>query len=387
MDRQIGLLRQFYSGLIGMNPDSISLTSWEGALRMRMEDLNIRSPETYWLMIQRSKQEQGEFLEHLVVPETWLFRHKESYAYLKSLVHNEWIKKDRRAEPLRILSIPSSTGEEPYSIAITLLEAGVPPGWFTIEAVDISNKFIKEAATGVIAERSFRGCDDRYKTTYFTSVKGNAYQVQHFVRKQVRFMQGNLVTSNFLIERRPYDIIFCRNLFIYLTPSAQEKARVNLERVLTDQGLLFVSPVESQIIRSWGFVPEGPADACAFLKQPKTAEVVASPVNKNVPQVANLSALLEEVRHHADEGNFESAATLCEKYLQIENTNSEAQFLMGIIEQARGNEYNAEKSFSRAIYLNPKHIEALVCLSLLLEKKGDYKQAELLRERVKREKV
>lgn len=387
MDKHIALLKHFFAGLIGMNPESISMGTWYSALQARKEHLKITQVEAYWEKIQHSKPEQAEFLEYLVVPETWLFRHKESYQFLKFLVHEEWMKQDRRTEPLRILSIPCSTGEEPYSLAITLLEAGVPPGWFSVEAVDISQKFITEAAQGVMSERSFRGCDDHYKKTYFTSMGKGRYEVQHFVRRQVRFMQGNIVSGNFLIERRPYDIIFCRNLFIYLTHSAQEKARVNLDRLLTDEGLLFVSPIETQIVRGWGYVSDGNLEACAFLKHKKVSKSVIAPTVEIKGVQENLPALLEQIRREADAGHFEVAANLCEKYLKAENTNSDAQFMMGIIEQARGNEYNAEKAFTRAIYLNPKHIDALVCLSLLLEKKGDAKQAQLLRERVQREKV
>lgn len=385
MHKYIPLLKSFYSGLIGMDAESISQKTWESALLDRMHETSVPDPATYWEKLQKSKQEQAEYLEYLVVPETWLFRHKESFDYLKKLVHERWISQNRRSEPLRLLSVPCSTGEEPYSLAITLLEAGVPPGWFSIDAVDISQKFITEAAQGIIAARSFRNCSEHYKRTYFTPHPDGRFQVQHFVRRQVRFMQGNIVSGSFLIERCAYDIIFCRNLFIYLTAVAQAKVQQNLERILADEGILFVSPVESQIVRNWGYHAEGPVEACAYLKNKKpVVKPLAPHITVNHVQ-ENLYELLNSVKQEADAGNFDVAAELCDRYLKLESTNSEAQFYMGLIEQARGNEFNAEKAFSKAIYLNPLHTDALLCLSLLLEKKGDQEQAKLLRSRAAKE--
>lgn len=382
MDNFMTQVKQFYEGLIGMNPDSISGYTWESSIKRRMAELSLKTPAEYWSLLQRSREEQSLFQEYLVVPETWFFRHRESYDYLKQLVHQEWVKQDRRKEPLRLLSIPCSTGEEPYSLSIALLEAGVPPGWFSIEAVDISQHCVTAAAQAIYSKNAFRSGSESCQRTYFTQTADGRFQVQPYIRQQVRVMQGNIVSGSFLIERRPYDIIFCRNLFIYLTPLAQEKARTNIDRLLTDDGLLFVSPVEAHVVRGWGYVNHGPFGACAFSKH-SIKSAAPTIVNEVAPVKIddNLNIKLGEVRGFADEGRFDQAAHLCSQCLMEGNTNAEAYFLMGIIEQARGNEYNAENALRRAIYLDPNHVEALVCLALHAERKGEMEEAQLLRQR------
>src|SRR5262249_46449070 len=124
-----------------------------------LADRKYNDAEELLLDLKASRKAFDLFLEQVLVPETWFFRYPDAYQYLK-----RWARQQiATRKHLRILSVPCSTGEEPYSIAIALFDAGLTPQQFTIDAADISSNALKKAQAGIYTNNSFRGTDLLYR--------------------------------------------------------------------------------------------------------------------------------------------------------------------------------------------------------------------------------
>lgn len=226
---------------IGLKKGSISSRQIAKALEIRRLACDVPSLSDYLPLLTSSSQEWEQLLDLIVVCETWFFRHREAFKFLGDYVKNEWLKK-QSSSILKVLSLPCATGEEPYSIAMTLLEVGLKPEQFQIEAIDISPQALLKAKIAVYKEQSFREDYSLQKSRYFSPIS-QGYQLYPFVRATVQFKLGNLLEL-YLPTYKPYHIIFCRHLLIYLDLSARSRAIDVLERLLAPDGLLFVGSPE-----------------------------------------------------------------------------------------------------------------------------------------------
>lgn len=369
---------------IGISASSMSYESWIKLIHKRMKLYQMTDPELYFQTLKESAQEFQEFVEMIVVPETWFFREQAAYDFLIYYATHIWQGK-KNGSQLKILSVPCSTGEEPYSIVMTLKDSGLLSTQFSIDAIDISGKAITTAQKAVYGKNSFRCKDLTFRDYYFNKVQ-NQYHLKQSVKNQVNFRHENIFDPQILIKQ--YDIIFCRNLFIYLNKIAQQKLLKIIDLLLLPKGILFISPVETECIKNLKYTPDPMISSCAFHKSLKKtpAALPANPKKLPVPKVhpSLHKTLLEEARHLADRGDFEEAIPLCHKYLKKNNTDPQGFFLLGVIEHALGAELEAENFFLKTVYLEPTHYEALVYLTLLAEKKGDSQQAQLFQTRAKK---
>jgi chemotaxis protein methyltransferase WspC len=396
------LLRQ----KIGLDASSIGSSTIARAIRRRMADCGLADMATYLHRLQTSTQEWEELIETVIVPETWFFRDREPFAFLAGYVMSErWPKHSGRV--LRVLSVPCSTGEEPYSIAIALIEAGLASKNFRIDAVDISKQSLLKAKRAVYGNNSFRGTDLALRERYFEQTEAG-FALRELVSSTVNFIHGNLLDGGFLVDKDPYDVIFCRNLLIYFDRSGREQAIQMLDRLLAQKGLLFVGHAEAGQILASRFVPVRHPLAFAYRKveqqgsraagervriftpshpsplAPSTSRPFTSYPTPQRPHSPTQSSLLETARVLADRGQLDEAATLCETYLSQNRVSAEAYVLLGQVRQAMGNNAQAEQCFHKAIYLEPKHYEALIHLAFLKEHLGDIANAAVIRQRIQR---
>lgn len=384
---------------IGLDASSIGSRTIARAVEQRRLACGLCDPTSYLYRLQTSAQELEELIETVVVPETWFFRDKEPFVYLSQYVTTEWLRAN--SSILRVLSVPCSTGEEPYSIAMTLLDSGLAPTQFGIDAVDISKRALLKAKRAIYSRRSFRGGDVQAKQRYFQEV-ADGYEVRPFVRDTVKFIHGNLLKPGFLFEGK-YHIIFCRNLLIYLDYAARSQALQALDGANAPSGLFFVGAAETAQITAKHYTSIRHPFAFAYRKEnrakvpnvkPLTIAPAAivkapdnkSPLNPQPPQLIRSSASseLEIAKNLAERGQLEEAAGLCESYLSANRTDAQAYILLGEVYQALARLDLAEQSFHKAIYLNPHAIDALIDLALLKEQRGERAGAEILRQRVQR---
>ena len=250
---------------LGLKVTSLGKATLDRSVRKRMQSLSITDKDAYVNKLKSSVLELKELIEEIVIPETWFFRDRESFTAMNQYLVRRWAP-NKRNSFLKILSIPCSTGEEPYSVAMSLLSSGWPAKQFSIHAVDISSRFIARAKEGIYAEHSFRGSDLDYKSHYFQKNPNN-YILNKNVRDKVHFHIGNVLHRAFLEGLGVFDIIFFRNILIYLDTVPRLQAITNLNKILTDEGILFVGHAETNLLSDSNFTPAPFKRAFAFYKK------------------------------------------------------------------------------------------------------------------------
>lgn len=182
----------------------------------------IGSFNTLLALIKKEKQTKQELIDHLTTNETFFYREFKQIEELSVLVK----KSTRHVE---ILCAPSATGEEPYSIAIALLEAGVLHGSFNIVGIDINSDAIKKAEEAVYREKSVRNLTPEIISKYFT-YNGEKYILNNSVKSLVRFKLTNLFDPSFKNIGK-FDFVFSRNMLIYFDKETRLKAKTILENM------------------------------------------------------------------------------------------------------------------------------------------------------------
>lgn len=212
---------------------------------------------------QRARSSLGdlkkEVINAITTRETLFFRDKSPFEALMHKAIPELVDEkskhayDRR---IRIWSAACSTGQEPYSIAMTLMET-LPDyrNWnISILATDISDDAIERASRGFYPPlETSRGLEPRYLGKYFTPQDGG-HRIKDEVRALVSFEKVNLLQSFVHLGR--FDIIFCRNAIIYFNPEDRKRTYLNLANQLTDNGYFFVGSSESLMDLGPRFQPQ-----------------------------------------------------------------------------------------------------------------------------------
>ncbi|MBD2081752.1 protein-glutamate O-methyltransferase CheR [Leptolyngbya sp. FACHB-17] len=370
---------------IGLDANSIGSNSIAYAIEQRRLCCGLPTLKDYYNRLKGSAEELDALIETVVVPETWFFRDREPFVCLKHWIKTEW----NPNSTLRVLSAPCSTGEEPYSLAITLLEAGLSSAQFRIDAIDISQVALEKAKRATYTKRAFRG-ETSINPAYFQTVE-DRYQVRSHIRETVQFMRKNLLEPNSLLGHQ-YQVIFCRNLLIYLDQPARSQVINTLDQALSVSGLLFVGSAETLQISSQQYQPVAHPVAFAYqkIKPPPAAPqkasikapIAALPKPKPTPAVS--LSKLEQAKQLVDRGQLTEAAQLCKAHLALDRTNANAYLLLGKIYQELNQIQPAEQAFQKAIYLNPNFYDALIELAVLKEQQGDLSTATRLKARVQR---
>lgn len=389
--------------LTGLDTSATGTNALAPALQRRMKALSLTEPLEYYHRLLLSKTELGALIEEIVVPETWFFRDRAAFECLAQHVRATWLPQNPDRS-LRLLSVPCATGEEPFSIAMTLLDTGLPPRRFRIHAVDISRLSIGRARPGLFGKNSFRSHPLDFRDRYFRQ-EAEGYRLCEQVIRQVTFSQGNLLDPGFTAHREPYDIIFCRNLLIYLEAGAQRRALATLRRLLRPEGLLFAAYAEHGPMLAGGFKPLPFARAAAFSRSganpapprpPAPAQArpqrTSAPVPGSGPGPAaplppvpvQEPPALTDIRRLADQGRTAEAMQHCTHYLQRHPADAEAHYLLGLLCDGRNQPEQAERHLRRAVYLQPDHHEALLHLALLARRQGDTEAAERFLKRARR---
>jgi len=244
---------------IGLSAEAIGSETISKAIYRRMNACGLYDAKEYINHLLSSQKELENLIEMSVIPETWFFRNKESFAFLARYVRNQWLTENRDNE-LRILSIPCSTGEEPYSIAMTLMDTGlmneIGRNRLYIEARDISSNSLRKARLGIYGKESFRGKNLSFRDRHFDLIRDSGgdnqnykWQIKTSIRNMIRFKRENLVDDILLSPKeKPYHIIFCRNLLIYLSEPGKRRAVKKIESLLSKNGVLFVGHVERSFV-------------------------------------------------------------------------------------------------------------------------------------------
>ncbi|KAI2685131.1 protein-glutamate O-methyltransferase CheR, partial [Pseudomonas sp. TNT3] len=255
----------FLKERIGLDVTSVGPAIIERAVRQRSTANSDLTADAYWHRLQGSRDEQQALIEAVIVPETWFFRYPESFATLAKLAIKR-LGDINNMRALRILSLPCSTGEEPYSIAMSLLDAGFKPHQFKVEGMDVSPLSVEKARRALYGKNSFRGQDIEFRDRFFTP-DNEGFRLSERVLEQVRLQVGNLLDPVLLANEPPYDFVFCRNLLIYFDLPTQQQVFEVLKRLTHVDGVLFIGPAEGSLLGRFGMRSIGIPQSFAFSRQ------------------------------------------------------------------------------------------------------------------------
>jgi len=415
MSQELHILAGILKQHLGLDMQTVGQATIEKIFNQRMRRCNIKSRSVYLQHLEQTPGELKELLETAVIPETWFFRDTRPFPVL--LQHLKQQQKEKPGETFRIFCVPSSTGEEPYSIAMYFSAHHVHAGDYEIMAADISRRAIDIAQQGVYNEHSFRGTEvEDYRASYFTETDGG-WALDASILQQVSFTNLNILGKDVLPYNNYFDCILCRNLLIYFDQSGRYQALSNLHRVLKDDGLLFLGYSEFGILPQDLFQTTAADNAYALIKasQQKPApkhqtrsahntrpRTTSGPVKKpdfktiiddSLQQQKKIETgqasttdneRLASAKALSDAGNYQEAETLCLESLKVDGPSDTAYYLLGLIHQSAQHTQLAEEFYRKVLFLNPEHYETLIQLAWLRDNAGDQKAAQLLRNRASR---
>lgn len=190
-----------------------------------------------------------EFINYLTINVSEFYRNPEQWGVLKSEIFPDIIK--RKGNGLRIWSAACSTGDEPYSLVMTLADM-MPMESINIYATDIDDTILQKARTGLYNAKSLEGLPKEYLDKYFTKVGDTNYTISEKVKSRVEFKKHNLLKDQY---PKNFDLIVCRNVLIYFTEEAKNEIYKQFNHSLNEEGILFIGSTE-QIIqcKEFGFV-------------------------------------------------------------------------------------------------------------------------------------
>lgn len=411
-----------HSGLHFEERNKAALT--RGLLK-RMSALRLTSYEEYLQYLKQHGEDRHELqklLQFLTVGETYFYRYPAHFDVLREHFANQAAS----AGPIRIWSAGCSTGEEPYSIAMTLMEA--LPDWrerdIRIIATDINNRSLKRAREGVYSPWSMRITRPDQSKRYFRRV-GESFLIRDEVKQLVQFFHLNLSApcrEPVYDQLHGLDAIFCRNVLIYFTPETAESMLQRFAQALNPSGLLFLGHSETLLQRglelelrrqdrSFYYVKRsGAGDALPLLSNrfpalPRSGEPTEEPTEELTPEQMRLAAAwlnaqtpwqgepspaepqdasaqgspplpparpcerenLQAARDLFDREEFDPALALLEQLLEQSPDHPGALVLKGFILAGKGALTQALETCERVIALNDLLPEAYFLKGVLLD--------------------
>jgi chemotaxis protein methyltransferase CheR len=240
--------REFFYRRTGISFETSKRYFVDKRLVERIEATGTGTFRSYFTLLRF--QASGEELQHLTnimtVNETYFLREEYQFKCLVDSILPEIVQKRIGAAPIRIWCIPSSSGEEPYSVAMYLLEnwPGIKQWDVEIISSDIDTSILRRARAGRYSARSIQHVPEPWLNKYFKSV-GDEYQLCEELREAVQFTRVNLSESAETLNYRSFDVIFCRNLLIYFDDASRKTASETFYEALNPGGYLCLGHSES----------------------------------------------------------------------------------------------------------------------------------------------
>jgi chemotaxis protein methyltransferase WspC len=246
---------------------------------------------------------------------------------------------------------------------------------------------------------AFRQTKATVQSRYF-SATGDTWQLDSGIRRLVTFSVANLVQLGDADCHGPFDVIFCRNLMIYLTPESRKHLLSSLESRLAEDGWLAVGPAEPASLTGRGYTAWGDDADFLFRRGPSKSETrqesaipprptarptSTSPLRAKPPTKAAIPReTWADARSLADSGRLDEALSACQRLIARDGHTAEGYVLIGIVQHARGDLDAADAAFRSALYLDPDQVDALTHGALLCDRRGQTDRAASLRDRLGR---
>lgn len=368
-----------------------------------------------------------QLISVLTIGETYFFRNANHFDVLSQHILPELVhEREHFNRRIRIWCAGCATGEEPYSIAITLREL-IPQieSWnILILATDLNRQALAKAQAGLYSSWSFRGVAKRIQEAYFKMTSDKQYAIADEIKRMVTFEYLNLVVDPFpslANNTNAMDIIFCRNVTIYFTAAVTQKVICEFFQCLVNGGWLIPGPSEPNMIFYNDYAPrnfpgafvyqkiESPSEKSVPVFKPSVAPniskepLIAKPAVKPVPQptLDPYRAALELMRQgqvdaalvklyqkldinpefaptyyalakiYANKGNLEEAQHWCEQAIQKDKLHPEPYYTLSMVYQQHGLLDMALEMLKKTIYLDRNFVLAHYNLGQIYQRQGE----------------
>ena len=347
-----------------------------------------------------------DLVDAVSVGETYFFRDPAQFALLRDHILPELVREHGTA--LRLWSAGCASGEEAYSLAIVLAEAGITPA-MPVLGTDISRAALRRAEAASYGNWSFRGVPEAVCERYFVSEGGRLRLVDE-IRRRVRFEWLNLAASTYPSPHSGVwgmHVIFCRNVLIYLTPDAVAAVARGLYAALAPGGWLVTSPTDPSLAELAPFTPvvgdgslvyrrdplgdassladpDGPDSA---LRAVGAAVLIAAPRPRPVtdeawrrgpetqPLVDAIDTLRDLARARTGGGDLAEAERVLTRAVAAHPLDAELRYLSAVLFLELGRDAEAAAAARQAVYLEPGLAVAAVALGSALRRVGDLRGA------------
>lgn len=325
--------------------------------------------------------EMAALLEEVVNTETAFFRNPRHFRALAEVVLPELDRARPPNTPLRLWSAGCSTGQEPYSIAITVAELfGLPPRRpVEILATDISTRALDYTREGLYTPKQIERVEPSYQERYFRP-QGGGFRVHPALRELVRPYQLNLVAAPFPPFFSAIDVIFCRNVTIYFQVETSRDLMGNLHRCLHEGGYLFIGFSETlwqifdafERVEAGGafFYRKGPANA------PRRPELrQAPPRPHSVPGGSSVERPLHLGERGGQEKRVRPGDTVPVQSAPPEQDRARERYQRGMASLRDGDYEQAIRAFQAALEVEPNLVEGYCGIAQVYANQGRYEEA------------
>ncbi len=229
---------------IKLNETKMAMVSSRVAKRMRILGIDSHREYLNYLVNENSREETIKFIDVISTNTTFFFREQEHFEFLEKLISDRVSKGQRK---IRIWCAASSTGEEPYTIAMTLLAASSGKNIdMKILATDISTKVLAKAQAGEYESDKMEKVPIEYKKKFFSlsDKDDDLYVAKDLLKNMILFRRLNLSTPPYPMNGQ-LDVVFCRNVMIYFNDEVRVKLVSEIFRLLKPDGYLIIGHAES----------------------------------------------------------------------------------------------------------------------------------------------
>jgi chemotaxis protein methyltransferase CheR len=262
--------RDFFYNKTGIYFDESKRYFVDHRLIERIETTGSKNFNDYFLRLRlgQSDEELQNLINLMTTNETYFFREEYQFKCLINSLLPEIIKTKKKGDPIRIWSIPSSSGEEPYSLAIYLLEYWPEVDDYEIElhASDIDTNMLMQAQRGIYLKRTLQNLPQNIIENYFNAGQDGTHHISADLKNSITFTAVNITDPAQTQAYRNFDIIFCRNLFIYFDDLSRREAAQTFYDALVPGGFICLGHAESMSRISPLFNPRRFPDGIVYQK-------------------------------------------------------------------------------------------------------------------------
>ncbi|WP_200283818.1 CheR family methyltransferase [Rhabdochromatium marinum] len=394
-------IQAFIKEQLGLHCGEQPNAQWRVLLTNRIASVGAASAEAYLAHLRTDEHEIHTLASLLTINETYFYREAQHLKLLTERLCPELLTRKPPAQPIRILSVGCSTGEEPYSILMALREryGELTDTLFDLHAGDVDQAVLERARAGIYSPFSFRALSPALIERYFDTVEGGSLRrIDDVIRQRANFLPLNLLAPEYPAVLQGQDVVFFRNVSIYFDAPTRALVLTRLKTLLNPGGFLIVGTAET-LANDIGVLTLRELDGVFFFADapreqaappPLIRSSVGAPARCNpdrpatgikpsqplarpakAPVTESPDTLYQEAlaltRAERFDDALEQLAPLCANSTpRIQDLTLQAHLLL-----ERGDTPGASAAAKRALAIDPWYLDALLLLGRLAQGQGD----------------